>query len=87
MMIRDEINTKRPEWIEAYQPPGNLMITQLKEESLMEFLPELEDDLGAAQDMPIIRSLSGSPDGTAPNEALIQYGKLIISPEKDKLDG
>ena len=70
-MIRDVINTKRAEWIEADQPPGSLMITESKEESLIEFLPELEDDLRTAPDMPIIRSLSGSTDSTAPNESLI----------------
>ena len=79
--LRDEISSKRTEWIEACQQV-NQMIAESKEESWIEFLDELEDDPDTAKVWRTIRSLSGSPDSPAPNEALVHNGKLITSPYK-----
>ena len=79
--FRDEISSKRTEWIEACQEV-NLKIAEAKEKSWIEFLDELEDDPDTAKVWRTIRSLSGNPDNPGPNEALLHNGKLITSPKK-----
>ena len=79
--LRRDIANKRSEWLEACKE-ANIAVQNAKQEAWVQYLEEIE--FGASPDelWRIIKSLDGSPDSLAPNEALIVKGKVITTNPK-----
>ena len=71
--LRREVKEKREEWLKATVEAREL-INEAKEQSWIDFLDELEVNPDPTKVWSIIRSLSGTPESAAPNEALVHNG-------------
>jgi ribonuclease HI len=76
--LRHQVQTKRREWIEACHDAQE-EIRKAKEESWKDLLQETISSVDEAQMWRLVKSLNGSPDSNAPNEAMRHHGKLITS--------
>ncbi len=80
-LLRLEIQSKRKEWIEACKEAQQAM-EDAREEAWVEYLEDLEFQADPAEMWRVIKSLSGTPESLAPNEALIIDGKAVTSNPK-----
>ncbi len=79
--FRRDLKNKRLEWLESCREV-NQMISEEKERAWIDYLDEMDTNPDPSKVWRTIKSLSGSPDSPAPNEALIHKGKAITSSHK-----
>jgi len=79
--LRRQISTKREEWLASCRE-----VNEAVRDSKTESWRNLLDDAIASEDdsklWSIIHDLNGTPDGNAPNEAMIHNGRIITSNER-----
>ena len=80
-LLRRDIVNKRKEWLEACKEATELA-KEAKEQAWREYLDEAEGDADPIRMWRTIKSLSGSPGGAAPNEAIIYQGKTLTTNAK-----
>ena len=80
-LLRREVRAKRQEWLEACEEAQNL-VNEAKHKAWEDYLSEVEFSADPCDMWRVIRSLSGTPDSMAPNEALIVNGKVITTNPK-----
>ena len=71
--LRKEVREKREEWLQATVEAKEL-IDESKTKSWVDFLDNLDLNADPTKVWSTIRSLSGTPDSAAPNEALVHNG-------------
>ena len=76
--LRREGAKKRKEWVEACQEAQKLAM-EAKECSWADFVEDLEHQADPSKVWNLIKSLSGTPGDSAPNEAMIHEGKVITT--------
>ena len=79
--LRREVREKRREWLEACEEAQNT-INEAKHKAWEDYLSEVEFSADPCDMWRVIKSLSGTPDSMAPNEALIVNGKVITTNPK-----
>ena len=80
-LLRREVGRKRREWLQACAEAQEL-IDDAKNKAWEDYLSEVEFSVDPSEMWRVIRSLSGTPESLAPNEALIVKGKVITSNPK-----
>jgi len=80
-LLRRDIANKRKEWLEACREATELA-KEAKENAWREYLDQAEEDADPTRMWRTIKSLSGSPGGAAPNEAIIYKGTTLTSNAK-----
>jgi len=76
--LRRQGSSKREEWVEACRE-GHRLAAEAKEQSWIDFVEDLEHNADPTKVWRIIKSLSGTPDSNAPNEAMTLDGRTISS--------
>ena len=79
--LRRQVRQKRTEWLEACHEVQVLM-NEAKQRAWEDYLAEVEYRTDPTDMWRLIKSISGTPDSTAPNEALIVGGKIITTNPK-----
>jgi ribonuclease HI len=80
-MLRREVKEKREEWLKA-TVEARETVDEAKQQSWIDFLDELELNPDTTKVWSTIRSLSGTPDSAAPNEAMVHNGVTYTTNSK-----
>ncbi len=79
--LRREVGKKRKEWLEACEEAQRLM-DEARQKAWEDYLSEVEYNVDPSEIWRLIRSIGGTPDSLAPNEALIVKGRVITTNPK-----
>ena len=79
--LRRKLNTNRKEWLEACRE-AHEEIEKSKEEAWRDLLSDTATNADSQKMWGLIKSLNGSPDTNAPNQAMRHNGRTITSSQK-----